>query len=138
MDKEVITKRLKELASDSKQLSKTAKLRKIITDVEDALTAGVSRTAVLEELNKHGFDMSFATFATTLKRIRKKIREKSLSTSVKSAKQTHSKTSPEPKEQPLEIVDGSHNPADLNAIIGDTPDLAALAKIGKGKKKNDS
>lgn len=42
----------------------------------------------------------------------------------------------EPEEPQAEaVILGSHKPEDLNAIIGSTPDLDALAKLGKASKR---
>ena len=72
MDRKAIAERLRALASDDKKRSKAARLRDVIDDVEAALAAGVPRASVVEELTKHGLEMTLATFETTLKRIRQK------------------------------------------------------------------
>lgn len=140
MDRKAIAERLRALASDDKKRSKAARLRDVIDDVEAALAAGVPRASVVEELMNHGLEMTLATFETTLKRIRQK-RGKPSITAAKSAsppgqppKPTTAlpvdETEPEAKRTGL----GSHNPADLDKIIGNKPDLAALAKLAKRKK----
>lgn len=145
MDKKAIAERLRALASDDKKRSKAARLRDVIDDVETALAAGVPRALVVEELTKHGLEMKLATFETTLQRIRKK-RGKPSITAAKSA----SLSGPPPKSTPTlptlpvdededeieaKSYGGSfHNPTDLDEIIGNKPDLAALAKIAKRKK----
>ncbi len=72
MDIKATAERLRALASSDPKRSKAAQLRDVINDVEVALAAGVSRSAVIEELARQGLTMTLATFATTLTRIRKK------------------------------------------------------------------
>jgi hypothetical protein len=124
MDRKAIAERLRALASGDKR-SKAARLRDVIDDVEAALAAGVSRASVVEELTKHGLEMTLATFGATLERIRRQKRGRPSITA----------------GLPVDPVDaepgaentggGSHNPADLDKIIGSKPDLAALAKLAK-------
>lgn len=142
MDRKAVAERLRALASDDMKRSKAARLRDVFDDVEAALAAGVSRSLVIEELAAHGLELTLATFETTLKRIRQK-RGKQSTTSVKSVSQSQGQPI-KPRETPplLETnneaensVVGSHNPADLDKIIGSKPDLAALAKLAKRMKK---
>lgn len=135
MQKNDLGQRLRALATDDKKRSKAARLRDVFHDVEAALNAGVSRASVLEELKAHGLEMTLATFETTLKRLRQKHARASPAPA-------RPKPEPEPREaQPIENPDsekteiGSHKPADLDAIIQDKPNLAALAKLAKRKSK---
>ena len=143
MDKKAIAERLRALASDDNKRSKAARLRDVIDDVEFALAAGVTRSSVLEELAAHGLEMTLATFDTTLKRIRQK-RNKTSIPSLKSVSQPQEGQPTKPYEAPpveetetesVSSVVGSHNPADLDKIIGTKPDLEALAKLAKRTKK---
>ncbi len=83
--------------------------------------------------------MTLATFETTLKRIRQKRGNPSI-TAAKSASPPGQPPKPKPAlpvdeaEPEAESSGGSHNPADLDKIIGSKPDLAALAKLAKRKK----
>lgn len=141
MDRKAIAERLRALASDDKKRSKAARLRDVIDDVEAALAAGVPRSSVVDELAAQGLEMSLATFETTLKRIRLK-RGKPQITPVSSVIPSQGKPA-KPSEAPPVVepetesdsVIGSHNPADLDKIIGSKPDLAALAKLAKRKPK---
>lgn len=141
MNRKAIAERLRALASDDKKRSKAARLRDVIDDVEAALAAGVPRSVIVQELASQGLEMTLASFDGTLKRIRQK-RESSSKTSVKSSSQeTAEKTRPketakveESEEKQESSNSGSHNPADLDKIIGSKPDLAALAKLGKKAK----
>jgi len=142
MDKKAIAERLRALASDDNKRSKAARLRDVIDDVEFALAAGVNRSSVLEELATYGLEMTLATFDTTMKRIRQK-RNKTSIASVKSVSQPQGQPTKPREAPPVEetetdsesTVVGSHNPADLDKIIGSKPDLEALAKLAKRTKK---
>ncbi|CAA9890793.1 conserved hypothetical protein [Candidatus Methylobacter favarea] len=134
MDKNAITQKLRALASDDKHRSKAARLRDVIEDVETALAAGVRRATVVDVLQQNGLDISMATFATTLKRIRKQ-RGKGVTGKAKLTKPASAPVTPPAEENTEPTVVGSSNPADLDEIIGNTPDLAALAKFGKRSKK---
>ncbi|AAF85617.1 hypothetical protein [Xylella fastidiosa] len=129
MDRKAIAERLRALASDDKNRSKTARLRDVIDDVEAALSAGVPRSSVLNELEAQGLQMSIATFETTLRRIRQKRRKLQISSVIPSQGQ------PEKPRETLTPVISSHHPTDLDKIIGSKPDLAALAKLAKRKQK---
>ncbi|WP_443691036.1 hypothetical protein [Pseudomonas sp.] len=72
MTKDSVADELRALASGDKSRSETARLRDIVAEVEAALSAGVSRAAVLEALNAQGFTMTLKSFESALYRIRKK------------------------------------------------------------------
>lgn len=132
MDKKAIAERLRALASDDMKRSKAARLRDVIDDVEAALAAGVPRSSVVDELSKHGLNMTLATFETTLKRIRQK--RKAVITKTASHSNQSPSISPVPTTESTQqdaAESASHNPADIDTIIGNTPDLAALAKFAK-------
>ena len=138
MDKKAIAERLRALASDDSKRSKAARLRDVIDDVEFALAAGVTRSSVLEELAAHGLEMTLATFDTTLKRIRQKRNKTSITSLKPQGQPTKPREAPPVEETETESVSsvvGSHNPADLDKIIGSKPDLEALAKLAKRTKK---
>ncbi|MDF0606761.1 hypothetical protein HZU77_014020 [Neisseriaceae bacterium TC5R-5] len=139
MDRKAIAERLRALASDDKKRSKAARLRDVIDDVETALAAGVPRSSVVEELAAQGLQMSLATFETTLKRIRQK-RGKPQITPIAPVIPSQEKPAKQSEAPPIvelesDSVITSHNPADLDKIIGSKPDLAALAKLAKRKPK---
>lgn len=138
MDRKAIAQRLRELAYDDKKRSKAARLRDVINDVEEALAAGVPQATVVEELANHGLELTHKSFKNALYRIRQK---RSKTIAVKSAsptgQPTKPKTLPAVDEAEAEVESsggGSHNPADLDKIMGSKPDLAALAKLAKRKK----
>lgn len=129
MDRKNISERLRALATDDSKRSKAARLRDVIDDVEAALAAGVPRSVVVEELAFNGLEMTLATFETMLKRIRKKRgKPKAPGPATPPAPEllgTTETTSSETKPA------ASHNPGDLDSIIGDKPDLDQLAKHAK-------
>ena len=144
MDRNAFAERLRALASDDKKRSKAAQLRDVIGDVEAALAAGVSRSLVVRELAAHGLEMTPATFETTLKRIRQKQGKPSItaSKSVSPPPDLGEPTTPAqaPAVAPADLVaagstGASHDPADLDRIIGSKPDLAALVKLAKLAKR---
>ena len=51
--------------------SKTERLRPVLDRIEGLLAKGFTKTEVLEELNAAGFDMTLASFKSTLQRLRK-------------------------------------------------------------------
>ena len=72
MTKDSVADVLRALATGDKSRWETARLRDIVDEVEAALSAGVSRAAVLEALNAQGFTMTLKSFESALYRIRKK------------------------------------------------------------------
>lgn len=126
MDKNKIIERLRALAADSKKRTKAAQLRDVIDEVEAALAAGVKQADVVKELADNGLEMTLATFDTTLRRIRKGRG----STKTKRVYDANTKIDHE-----LSQAEPSHKPADIDKIISSTPDLSALAKHAKGRKK---
>lgn len=74
MTKEDVTARLRELATDDKKRTETARLRDVFDDVEATLKAGVSQADVLATLKASGFTMTMASFKSALQRIRKERR----------------------------------------------------------------
>lgn len=78
MNKDKVAKSLEELSKSDKNRSDTARLRDIFENVEAAMSAGVSRTAILEILHANGFKLTLASFGSALYRIRHR-REKNKS-----------------------------------------------------------
>lgn len=71
MTKTSVADVLRELAKGEKSRSETARLRDVIDEVEAAIAAGVSRSAVLEALHGQGFTMTLKSFESALYRIRR-------------------------------------------------------------------
>lgn len=141
MNRKAIAERLRALASDDKKRSKAARLRDVIDEVEAALAAGVPQAAVVEELTNQGLEMTLSSFKTMLRRIRQK-RGKASITAAKSLSPLGQPPKPSSAARVVEAEPeaessggGSHNPADLDKIIGSKPDLDALAKHAKRNKK---
>jgi hypothetical protein len=74
MNKISVSEALLSLANSSNR-SETARLRDVFDAVEAALGAGVSRSAVLAELQKQGLTMSPKSFEGAVYRIRKERRQ---------------------------------------------------------------
>lgn len=72
IDKTLISEQLRALATDSQSRSKTSLLRDVIDDVEFAMSAGVSRSRIVEQLAKNGLVFTLPNFENSLYRIRKK------------------------------------------------------------------
>ena len=72
MDRKIASERLRALAANDEKRSTASRLLDVIDDIEAALAAGVSRSAVIEELATLGLEMKPETFYSALKRIRKK------------------------------------------------------------------
>ena len=70
MDRDKAAERLRSLASDSGKRSKTAQLRDVFGEIEEALEAGVSQATILEELRAMGLDVNPNTFRSTMRRLR--------------------------------------------------------------------
>lgn len=142
MDKEVASARLRMLASNHAGRSKAARLRDVYDDVEAALSAGVPRAVVLNELSALGLEMSLATFETTLKRIRQNRARVTEQTALSggganSAYVRYDERTPRSQAAPTQPTEpaSSHRPAELDEIIGTTPDLDGLAKFATRNRK---
>ena len=81
MDRKIASERLRALATNDEKRSTASRLLDVIDDIEAALAAGVSRSAVIEELATLGLEMKPETFYSALKRIRKKRGKPSASSS---------------------------------------------------------
>lgn len=64
---------LRALANDSSKVTKkTARLRQLLPEIDALQAAGVTHEAILEALNKNGFDLKMGAYSTMLWRIRNK------------------------------------------------------------------
>jgi hypothetical protein len=72
MTKNSVADALRELAQSNENRSETARLRDVFPEVEAALAAGVSRSAVLDALRAQGFTMTLKSFESALYRIRRR------------------------------------------------------------------
>jgi|ThiBio_inoc_biof_1041523.scaffolds.fasta_scaffold00229_41 hypothetical protein len=70
MDKNSVAEALRALAGGEGR-SETARLRDVFGEVEAALAAGVSRSAILQTLHEQGFTMTAKSFESALYRLRK-------------------------------------------------------------------
>jgi hypothetical protein len=134
MDKKLVAERLRALASNDQCRPMAARLRDVIDHVEAALAAGVPRARVLGELQAQGLNMSLATFETTLRRIRaRSARERQTASPSSPPRPFASIAAPSPASVPT--ATGTHRPAELDQIMGSSPDLDALARFAKRRKK---
>ncbi len=131
MGKSTLADRLRKLAANDQNRSKTARVREVIDEIEAALAAGVSRQKVLDALAEDGLVMSMRTFETTLKRIRRAGGGKPARATTPRAQE---KSSVMEADSGL-WASGSHNPKDIDDIVRSTPDLDALAKLAKRSKR---
>jgi len=75
--KEELDARLNELEQRGpRSNSKVERLRQTIDRIEELLKKGFTQAEVLEVLNAAGFDMTLASFKSTLQRLRKERRTK--------------------------------------------------------------
>lgn len=133
MDSNVVSERLRALATGSPARSKAARLRDVVSDVELALTAGVPRAAVLAELQACGLEMSMATFETTLKRIRAQRARMPLATQARCESAAPDAATP-PGPLLARNDRSSHDPVSLDLITQHNPNLADLARHAKRRK----
>lgn len=77
VDKQKVSTALQELADEHRGIpqSDTARLREVLNDVEDALSAGASHSAVLNTLHNQGFTLTLSSFQSTLARLRRERRD---------------------------------------------------------------
>ena len=62
--------RLRSLASNNAKRSKTAVLADVFVEIENAIRAGVSQVAIVDELRRLGLDINLGTFRSALRRLR--------------------------------------------------------------------
>lgn len=111
---------LRALATSDKARSETARLRDVVGEVEAALSAGVSRAAVLAALHGQGFTMTAKSFESALYRLRKKM-EKS--------NPGRPETSVTPSTKPAIAIQATPAPA------GETRKITNPAGIRDAKKR---
>ena len=71
MNKKNIADALRSLAEDDEARTEVAKIKEHLDDIERALTAGVSRTAIHEKLCQYGLKMTKGSFLNALNKLRK-------------------------------------------------------------------
>lgn len=134
MTEKTLSEKLRLLANNDLERSKSARLRDVYNDVELALAAGVSKEKILKQLAEDGLVFTLDAFNTTLYRIRAK--QKCTTNKPKSIqkpigeKPTFEPVNPEPEAQ----VSDSNHPQILTKIFQNKPDLKALAKLAKQNK----
>lgn len=135
MTKTSVAAALRELAKNDEHRSETARLRDVIDDVEAALTAGVSRPAVLKALHEQGFTMTMKSFESALYRIRKQ--RKKGNTKSPSPTLGHDQGKEETPSNPVDIPAGStmrqRGEAVADQYMTTTSTNPLLSKITKEK-----
>lgn len=139
MDKDEISRQLRKLATSDESRAKTARLRDVFDDVELALRSGVSRALVLETLEKNGLSMTPKGFDSALTRIRAS-RKKAAAPAQQAPGPVRAAASAapapqQPQGEPEVPITGSHDPADIDKIISQKPDLTALARLATTQKR---
>jgi hypothetical protein len=141
MDNKRITEALLSLASSDENRSEIARLRDVFDAVETALSAGVSRVAILDALHRQGFSMTLKTFDNAIYRIRKRnkqVQEMGDARLAKMHRQNQELAEHNKNRLPVENeatpLTGSHHPDDLTQILSAPVDLVALSKHAKRKK----
>lgn len=115
MQKPSIAEALRALATDDTARSETARLRDIIDDIEAALSAGVSRAAILKTLHDQGFTMTPKSFESALYRIRKqRLKKEQQSTK---APTNENQDKPNKEEKPKKTISDNPEPEkDLSGL----------------------
>ena len=139
MTKLTIQERLQALAKGDDKRTKAGRFRDVYPDVEAAISSGVSHEVIVEVLKEGGLDMSIATFRSTLQRIRAKQPKNSLKTeSVRPSNFAPGELTTAKPDKHVETPDAepvaSHDPKEIDKIIGSQPDLDGLAKLGRRNK----
>lgn len=137
MDKNSVAEALRALAG-SESRSETSRLREVFDEVETALSAGVSRTAILETLHEQGFTMTAKSFESALYRLRKqreagklpKAKAERVHGSLSSAAENRAAT-PQSFTPKREAESGSENTG--NSASGEQTSIEQVAIAGKTK-----
>lgn len=139
MTKLTIQERLQALAKGDDKRSKAGRLRDVYPDVEAAISSGVSHEVIVEALKEGGLNMSIASFRSTLQRIRENQPRSSLKTeNVRASNSAPGELTTAKPHKHVETPDAepvaSHDPKEIDKIIGSQPDLDGLAKLGRKNK----
>lgn len=123
MSKDSVVEALRALATSDDRRSETARLRDVFDEVEDALQAGVSRTAILETLHGQGFTMTAKSFESALYRLRRRRGP---------AEKTERVHAPDSSEKPERV----HAPKPVETPKDDPPATQATTGAG-GKSRSE-
>jgi hypothetical protein len=145
MQKPSIADALRALATDDTARSETARLRDIIDDIEAALSAGVSRAAILKTLHDQSFTMTAKSFESALYRIRKqrsKKEQQSTENQDKPRKEDKPEktvsVNPEPEEDLSGLTDKQRRERVADKYINTEPKNPLLKRLlDKDKNKDD-
>ena len=135
MNRKDMIEKLQALTRKADNRSKAAQLRDMMDGVEAALSMGVSRKAIVDELAKNGLVMSLSTFDSIVRRHRKKQRDAPVTRPGKNHPIPTSEANTETGDDKAPISDMS-SPKTLDSIINSTPDLAGYARMAKENRRN--
>lgn len=116
---------------------KKSRLAPFLNDIEKLRTAGCTLEQVQDFLQRNGITISVSGLSAYLRR-QVQPNDAAPASTVRTTGPRPAKAPPvvEPEEGTATAASGSHNPADIDAIIGSQPDLDALAKFAKkGRSK---
>lgn len=137
MNKKTIVEVMDNLAAGQTNRPEIARLRDVFDSVEAAMSAGVSRIAILDALHGQGFTMTLKSFDNAMYRIRQQRRKllgKSQHVSNKAVEKVIQNLESDNQNLDETISKGSHAPDDLAKIMSAPVDLDALSKHAKRKK----
>ena len=114
----------------------TGLIRSRVATYQARQLAGELQKTFAQELTDEGHPISYSDFRALYSRAR--IQLKVNDPQIKQPKTEKPKERIEPKNEKTEVEenDTSHRPADLDAIIHQTPNLADLAKLAKLHRRN--
>jgi hypothetical protein len=145
-----LSDQLKALAASSSKRSKTARLKELMPDIDQAMQKGVPRSEILELLSASGFEMTMNYFDVARRRIKKeqlgKIDKAALSTQGARGNSELPVDSLR-SQKPVLNTTVSNNPVSIEALVSNKPaetsarrfrgqfvDLDALSKLVPKKK----
>ncbi|KPY38401.1 hypothetical protein B7R56_11115 [Pseudomonas savastanoi pv. retacarpa] len=127
MAKSTIADTLNRMANAQSGRSVASRLRDIFPDIERALEAGVSRTAILKALEDDGLAITMKTFESALYRIRRSTKISEANTGIAGSSESRSAsqkltTSQQPEGKPHPFAGLGGNGRDSNAVHHSVPD----------------
>jgi hypothetical protein len=115
------------------KLTLTAIIRSRVPTYKARQWAGESQKTFAQELTDEGHPTSYAQFRVLYSRVRIQLRKKEALDL--QPKQENPKIAPRNEEREIQEAVPSHDPKDLDAIVNNSVDLAALAKSYKKIRK---
>ena len=117
-------------------------IRQRLESYEKRFYDGIRQRVIVEELHKEGYEISLGHFKYLLHSAREKLKEKGAISTQKVIAKTplepikkHAENDTDQPGKIDEVIPVSGSRESLEKIINSTPDLEALAKIAKEKRK---